>query len=127
MTLHSIFCTGADTVQVDSGLSNVGRIFGVRADGDLLWYQYTGNRRNDFTYDVAGNLINDGTQTFAYDATGQQTSAASTNGGGGGSAPVFTDDPLVRVTRPAAALRTFPRLPSRAASREARRPTGASR
>jgi RHS repeat-associated protein len=39
-------------------------------------YSYTGNRRNGFSYDAAGNLTNDLGQTFTYDATGQQTLAA---------------------------------------------------
>ena len=54
---------------------------------------YTGNRRTDgsFAYDAAGNLKNDGTQTYAYDATGQQTSATWSEGT---YAPTFTDDPL---------------------------------
>jgi RHS repeat-associated protein len=55
-----------------------------------IYYSYTGNRRNGFGYDAAGNVTNDGTQTFLYDATGQQTYAS----GAGGSAPTFTDDPL---------------------------------
>jgi hypothetical protein len=41
-----------------------------------IWYSYTGNRRNGFTYDAAGNLTNDLGQNFAYDVTGQQTSAS---------------------------------------------------
>jgi RHS repeat-associated protein len=39
---------------------------------------YTNNRRNGFSYDDAGNLTNDGGQTFTYDATGQQTYASAT-------------------------------------------------
>jgi RHS repeat-associated protein len=46
---------------------------GVSTD---IWYSYTGNRRNGFTYDAAGNLTNDLGQNFAYDVTGQQTSAS---------------------------------------------------
>ena len=41
-----------------------------------ITYSYTGNRRNGFSYDAAGNLTNDLGQTFTYDATGQQTSAS---------------------------------------------------
>jgi RHS repeat-associated protein len=41
-----------------------------------LYYSYTNNRRDGFTYDAAGNLIYD-SQSFTYDATGQQTSASS--------------------------------------------------
>jgi len=37
---------------------------------------YTNNRRNGFGYDAAGNLTNDGGQTFTYDATGQQATAS---------------------------------------------------
>jgi len=36
------------------------------------------NQRNNFQYDAAGNLRNDLGQTFAYDVTGQQTSASYT-------------------------------------------------
>lgn len=36
---------------------------------------YTSNKRNGFSYDAAGNLINDGGQQFTYDATGQQATA----------------------------------------------------
>src|SRR6266571_1455696 len=38
-------------------------------------YYYSGNRRNDHTYDAAGNVINDVGQNFSYDVTGQQTYA----------------------------------------------------
>ncbi len=37
---------------------------------------FANNKRNGFTYDLAGNLTNDLGQTFTYDATGQQASAA---------------------------------------------------
>lgn len=37
---------------------------------------YTNNRRNGFSYDLAGNLTNDLGQNFTYDATGQQVSAS---------------------------------------------------
>ncbi|HMG72326.1 MAG TPA: RHS repeat-associated core domain-containing protein, partial [Pyrinomonadaceae bacterium] len=57
-----------------------------------IYYSYTGNRRNGIGYDAAGNLTNDRTQSFSYDATGQQTYASGI--GAGGSAPAFTDDPL---------------------------------
>ena len=41
-----------------------------------LFYNYNGsNQRTGFTYDPAGNLTNDGGQTFTYDATGQQIKA----------------------------------------------------
>lgn len=39
---------------------------------------YTNNRRDGLGYDVAGNLTNDGLQSFSYDATGQQTYASGT-------------------------------------------------
>ncbi|MDQ2975096.1 MAG: hypothetical protein M3R69_06765 [Acidobacteriota bacterium] len=42
------------------------------------------------SYDAAGNLTNDGGQSYSYDATGQQSYAS----GSGGSAPAFTNDPL---------------------------------
>lgn len=57
-----------------------------------IWYGFTGNRRNGFGYDAAGNVTSDGTQTYQYDATGHQTYASGL--GAGGSAPVFADDPL---------------------------------
>ena len=41
-----------------------------------IYYSYTGNRRNGFTYDAAGNLSNDLGQNFTYDVTGQQTQAS---------------------------------------------------
>ena len=63
-----------------------------------IYYSYTGNRRNGFGYDAAGNVTNDGTQTFLYDATGQQTYASGL--GAGGSAPTFTDDPLNPPNQP---------------------------
>jgi RHS repeat-associated protein len=44
------------------------------------------------SYDAAGNLTNDGSQSYSYDATGQQTYASGLSGGGG--APAFTNDPL---------------------------------
>src|SRR5687768_17174608 len=37
---------------------------------------YANNRRNGFSYDLAGNLTNDLGQTFTYDATGQQVTAS---------------------------------------------------
>jgi YD repeat-containing protein len=39
---------------------------------------FTNNRQNGLVYDAAGNLTNDGTQSFSYDATGQQTYASAT-------------------------------------------------
>jgi RHS repeat-associated protein len=41
-----------------------------------LYYSYTNNRRDGFSYDAAGNLTNDLGQTFTYDAMGQQASAS---------------------------------------------------
>jgi RHS repeat-associated protein len=55
------------------------------------WPSYTSNRRNGLQYDAAGNLTNDGSQSYSYDATGQQSYAS----GSGGGAPTFTNDPLV--------------------------------
>jgi RHS repeat-associated protein len=42
------------------------------------WFSatYTNNKRNGFTYDAAGNLLNDLGQNFTYDATGQQATAS---------------------------------------------------
>ena len=64
------------------------------------WPTYSGNRRTDsgFAYDAAGNVKNDGTQTYTYDATGQQTYASGL--GAGGTAPTFTDDPLNPPNQP---------------------------
>jgi RHS repeat-associated protein len=41
-----------------------------------IYYSYTNNRRNGFSYDSAVNLTNDIGQTFTYDATGQQATAS---------------------------------------------------
>ncbi|HEV7745767.1 MAG TPA: S8 family serine peptidase [Pyrinomonadaceae bacterium] len=49
---------------------------GTAGQSSDKYYTYTGNRRNGFSYDAAGNLTNDLGQTFTYDATGQQTTAA---------------------------------------------------
>jgi hypothetical protein len=66
---------------------------------------YTNNRLNTnpfngvpMQYDAAGNLTNDGQQSFSYDATGQQTYASGL--GAGGSAPTFIDDPLKNPENP---------------------------
>ena len=37
---------------------------------------YSNNKRVGFGYDAAGNLTSDGSQTFTYDATGQQATAS---------------------------------------------------
>jgi RHS repeat-associated protein len=42
-----------------------------------IFYNYTNNRRNGFSYDPAGNLTNDLAQSYSYDATGQQTTASA--------------------------------------------------
>jgi RHS repeat-associated protein len=39
---------------------------------------YSNNKRAGLTYDAAGNVTDDGGQTFTYDATGQAASASST-------------------------------------------------
>jgi hypothetical protein len=44
-----------------------------------LNYACSGNRRNGFSYDAAGNLTNDLGQNFTYDAMGQQTASSYTN------------------------------------------------
>ena len=49
---------------------------GIGGAGRTDTASYTNNRRNGFTYDGAGNLTNDGGQTFTYDATGQQATAS---------------------------------------------------
>jgi RHS repeat-associated protein len=42
------------------------------AVGYTFTASYTNNRRNGFTYDLAGNMTSDPSQTMTYDATGQQ-------------------------------------------------------
>jgi RHS repeat-associated protein len=57
-----------------------GEVQGGGADQSSdIYYSYTGNRRNGFSYDAAGNLTNDLGQQFTYDVTGQQTAATYTN------------------------------------------------
>src|SRR5260370_17008543 len=52
---------------------------GTAGQSSDIWITNTAkNQRNIFTYDAAGNLTNDLGQTFAYDVTGQQTSASYT-------------------------------------------------
>ena len=52
---------------------------GSPASSTDINYAYTGNRRNGFSYDAAGNLTNDIGQNFTYDVTGQQTASSYTN------------------------------------------------
>jgi YD repeat-containing protein len=40
---------------------------------------YTNNKDNARGYDLAGNLTSDGSQTYTYDATGQQATRLGTN------------------------------------------------
>ncbi|HYX29184.1 MAG TPA: RHS repeat-associated core domain-containing protein [Pyrinomonadaceae bacterium] len=62
-------------------------------DSTIPYYYSNGkNQRDSFVYDAAGNVTNDGTETYQYDATGQQTSATWS---GGSYTPTFSDDPLV--------------------------------
>lgn len=49
---------------------------GAGQSSDLYYSYNSNNRRTGFSYDNAGNLTNDLGQTFAYDATRQQTSAS---------------------------------------------------
>ena len=50
---------------------------GTAGQSSDIWITNTAkNQRNIFSYDAAGNLTNDLGQTFAYDVTGQQTSAS---------------------------------------------------
>src|SRR5260370_9850612 len=52
---------------------------GTAGQSSDIWITNTAkNQRNIFGYDSAGNLTNDLGQTFAYDVTGQQTSASYT-------------------------------------------------
>ena len=43
MVFKHVSYAGNGTVQVDSGLPNVGVIYCVQENGDLLWYRYDGN------------------------------------------------------------------------------------
>jgi hypothetical protein len=52
---------------------------GTAGQSSDIYYSYTGNRRNGFSYDAAGNLTNDIGQNFTYDVTGQQTASSYTN------------------------------------------------
>jgi len=52
---------------------------GSPASSTDINYAYTGNRRNGFSYDAAGNLTSDIGQNFTYDVTGQQTASTYTN------------------------------------------------
>src|SRR5207237_8451526 len=50
---------------------------GTAGQSSDIWITNTAkNQRNIFSYDAAGNLTNDLGQNFAYDVTGQQTSAS---------------------------------------------------
>jgi RHS repeat-associated protein len=49
---------------------------GWGGDNPAYTASYTNNRRNGLGYDAAGNLTNDGGQSFTYDATGQQATAS---------------------------------------------------
>ena len=51
---------------------------GQGGDNPSFTATYTNNKRNGLTYDLAGNLTNDGLQSFTYDATGQAATASST-------------------------------------------------
>jgi RHS repeat-associated protein len=51
---------------------------GWGGDNPVFTATYTNNKRNGLTYDAAGNLTNDGGQTFTYDATGQQATGSYT-------------------------------------------------
>jgi len=45
--MDRVFYTGNGTTPVDSGLPNVGRIFAIQPEGDLLWYRYLGHGEAD--------------------------------------------------------------------------------
>lgn len=47
MALTHIFYGGNGTTPVDSGLPLVGVIYGVKPNGDLVWYKYEGNGERD--------------------------------------------------------------------------------
>jgi RHS repeat-associated protein len=66
---------------------------GTAGQSSDINYSYSGNRRSSFTYDAAGNVKDDGLQTFSYDATGQQTFASGL-GASWGPPPEFQDNPL---------------------------------
>jgi len=52
---------------------------GAPGQSSDIFYNYTNNKnqRDGFSYDPAGNLTNDVTQTYSYDATGQQATASA--------------------------------------------------
>jgi Tachylectin len=71
MSLARILYGGNGTTQVDSGLPRVGVIYGVRENGDLLWYRYNGNGESDRSGSKgwgsnSGNPIGNGWQNFGH-------------------------------------------------------------
>ncbi|MGH3939023.1 MAG: hypothetical protein ACRDTG_10400, partial [Pseudonocardiaceae bacterium] len=56
---------------------NIVNRWGRGGENNTYTASYAGNKRVGMGYDLAGNLTNDGVQTFTYDATGQQASASS--------------------------------------------------
>ena len=52
---------------------------GTAGQSSDIFYSYTNNRRDGFSYDPAGNLTNDLVQSYSYDATGQQTTASASS------------------------------------------------
>jgi hypothetical protein len=71
IALNPISYGGNGTTPVDSGLPNVGVIYGVAQNGDLLWYRYSGNGKSDRSGSLgwhpnSGNAIGNGWQNFSY-------------------------------------------------------------
>lgn len=55
---------------------NITQREGWGADNPWFTASYVNNKRVGLTYDLAGNLTNDGRQNFTYDATGQAATAS---------------------------------------------------
>jgi tachylectin len=71
MTMIHLLYTGNGTTPVDSGLPDVGRIFGIPTNGDLNWYRYLGNGEPDRSgargwLPNSGNPIGNGWQNFLH-------------------------------------------------------------
>src|ERR687895_720045 len=71
MVFKHVSYAGNGTVQVDSGLPNVGVIYCVQENGDLLWYRYDGNGQSGSPggqgwHSNSGNKIGQGWQNFRH-------------------------------------------------------------
>ncbi len=71
MTMTQMLYSGNGTTAVDSGLPNVGRIFAIPTNGDLIWYRYLGHGEPDRSGALgwqpnSGNAIGNGWQNFLH-------------------------------------------------------------